>query len=105
MENLKLDDLLPLPEGEPFTGETLRADGWVYRDFPRMTKDALEKILAIIGEENIRWLTFVNYKGKHPETGEVIESVRGQCFLSPKAMEALNAYAARSKVPAQPETK
>lgn len=72
---------MPLPEGEPFVGETIRADGWVYRDLDRMTPDAWEQLRGIIGDENIRMMTWANY-GK---------SVRGQIWISPTGIENLKA--------------
>jgi hypothetical protein len=78
-------DSWPLPEGEPFPGETLRADGWVYRDLPRMTPDAMEKFLGIVGTEEVRWLTRASY----PDG-----STRGQLLISPQGMENMKAWTA-----------
>lgn len=80
----QLMDALPLPDGEPFPGETIRADGWVYRDLPRMTRERMNDLLAIVGESNIKWLSFADYG----------DAVRGQCFISPSGVEAMKAYLA-----------
>lgn len=77
----QLLDAMPLPEGEPFPGETLRADGWEYRDLPRMTREACDALINVIGNENIRWLSFADYGS----------SVRGQCFVSPSGMANMTA--------------
>lgn len=42
-------EVLALPDGEPFPGETLRADGWVYRDLPRMTPEWFDKFVNAAG--------------------------------------------------------
>jgi len=76
-----LDDW-PLPQVEPFSGETLLADGWQYRDLPRMTQDAFDCLLDIIGEGNVRWLSFARYGS----------TVRGQCFISPAGIENMRAH-------------
>lgn len=76
---------MPLPPGEPFPNETLVADGWTYRDLPRMTQEAFDKFLGVLGEENARFLTFARY----PDG-----AVRGQLLLSPAGMERLVAHAA-----------
>ena len=75
-------DSWPLPEGEPFPGETLRADGWVYRDLPRLTYDAFDLFVSIVGEDNIRWLTRADYGN----------ATRGQCFISPDGMRNMKLH-------------
>jgi hypothetical protein len=77
-------DAMPLPEGEPFAGETLRADGWEYRDLPRMTPEYFDKLIEIIGEKNIRWLTFADYG----------DTKRGQFFISPDGLKNVRAHVA-----------
>lgn len=72
-----------IPKTEPFPGETLIADGWEYRDLPRMTQDCLNQFLDILGEENARFLTFARYSA---------DSVRGQLLISPAGMNRLKAY-------------
>jgi hypothetical protein len=79
-------DSIPMPKSEPFKGETLIADGWQYRDLPRMTEDAMEKLMGIIGSENVRWLTQARY-----ETEKGV-AVRGQCLISPAGFERMKAW-------------
>lgn len=50
---------------------------WVYKDLPRMTESVKDEFIALVGEDNIKWITFANY-----DDG----SVRGQVLLSPTAM-------------------
>lgn len=75
-------DAMPFPPGEPFPGETLVADGWVYRDLPRLSPGVFDDFVKAAGEENIRWLTLADYG----------TSKRGQLFISPKGMENLAAF-------------
>ena len=82
----KLMDAMPLPEGEPFEGKTYIADGWVYRDLPRMTPEAMRTFLDIVDENEVRWLTKASYPGG---------AVRGQLLISPKGIENMKAYAQR----------
>jgi hypothetical protein len=72
-----------IPQSEPFPGETLIADGWVYRDLPRMTTDAFEKLWNIVGHDQTRFLTFAKY----PDG-----AVRGQVLISPAGMKRLKFY-------------
>lgn len=80
-------DTWPLPDGEPFPGETLRADGWEYRDLPRMTHECMDEFRRIVGEDNIRWLSFSDYG----------RAVRGQLFISPNGLERMREHVLRSK--------
>ena len=73
---------MPLPIIEPFPDENLRAQGWVYRDLPRISPEFFEILIKTIGEENIRWLSMADYGN----------AKRGQCFISPKGIENLKAY-------------
>jgi hypothetical protein len=70
---------------EPFIGETILADGWVYRDLPRMTPDAMEFLLSIIGDENIKFMTMAKYTGG---------AVRGQVWISPIGVENMKTHIA-----------
>lgn len=72
-------DAMPLPTGEHFSGETLVADGWVYKDLPRLAPHLFDDFVKAVGEENIRWLTLANYG----------TSKRGQLFISPAGMARL----------------
>lgn len=66
--------------------QTLIADGWQYRDLPRMTEEAMENLMGIIGSENVRWLTQARYE---TENGV---AVRGQCLISPAGFERMKAW-------------
>ena len=81
-----------LPPGEPVKGKTLVADGWVYRDLPRMTQEAMGILLGVIGEDNYEFLTSAKYPDK--EHGV---AVRGQVMISPLGMENLILHASKSK--------
>ncbi len=70
------------PPGEPITGKTYRADGWVYRDLPRMAPEQLDQLVAIIGDDNIVWLSKADYGS----------SKRGQLLISPAGMQSLSAH-------------
>lgn len=70
-----------LPPGEPIVGKTYRADGWVYRDLPKLSYEMFDKLVAMIGEENIVWLTQADYG----------TSKRGQLLVSPAGMENIRA--------------
>lgn len=84
----QLIDVWPLPESEPVKGKTLYADGWVYRDLPRMTRDALDALLDIIGEDNVEWLSFADYGGAY--RGQVMISPDGMARLKQRADQANN---------------
>lgn len=79
-------DAMPLPEGEPFPGETLRADGWQYRDLPRLSYEMFDYFVSIVGEENIRWLTMADYGN----------SKRGQLFISPTGFANMKAHSEKA---------
>ena len=81
----RLLDGIPLPPGEPIEGKTLVADGWAYRDVPRMTQDAWKLLMGIIGADNVELLSFANYG----------TAVRGQMMISPEGMVNLEAYGNR----------
>ena len=78
------------PPGEPIGDKTLVADGWVYRDLPRMTTEAMDIVLGIIGEGNYEFLTFAEYPDE--EHGK---AVRGQVMISPDGTKNLERYAAK----------
>ena len=80
------------PPGEPIKDKTLVADGWVYRDLPRMTTEAMDILLGVIGEGNYEFLTFAECPDK--EHGK---AVRGQVMISPLGMENLILHASKSK--------
>jgi hypothetical protein len=68
---------IPMPNSEPFPGKTYIADGWVYRDLPRLSYEMFDKFVDIVGEENMVWLTEADYG----------DSKRGQLLVSPAGME------------------
>lgn len=71
-----------MPAGEPVKGQTYRADGWVYRDLPRMTPEYFDQLIDLVGESNIVWLTKADYG----------DSRRGQLLISPEGMRNIAAY-------------
>lgn len=87
-----------LSRGEPFEGETLIADGWVYRDMPRgvqLDATAWEAFLTIIGFSNYRVLAFTKVTDK-----DGVVWKRGQFLISPAGMRNLINHAAQdSKKP------
>ena len=74
---------IEMPTTEPFPGETLLADGWVYLDLPRSTNEVFEEFVSIVGEANVRFMTLARYPN---------QTVRGQCLISPAGMEALKVW-------------
>jgi hypothetical protein len=62
------------------------ADGWEYRDAPKMTPENWSKLLELIGEGNYRLLSFAQYDEPEGTTQ------RGQMMVSPKGLENLRAY-------------
>ncbi len=76
---------LPMPDTEPFIGETLRADGWVYRDTPPMLEDFWKRLLDTMGEGNYRLMTYAERTFK----GDDRLYIRGQMFVSPAGIENL----------------
>lgn len=57
--------------------ESMGFPDWTYKDLPRMLPSVKDEFIALVGEDNIKWITFANY-----DDG----SVRGQVLLSPTAM-------------------
>jgi hypothetical protein len=81
-------DAMPLPVGEPFIGETLVADGWVYRDIPgRLSFQMWDHLLEVIGKNNYRILIM----SKGPDW------IRGQLMISPTGMENMKKYSDANK--------
>jgi hypothetical protein len=76
---------MELPPGEPFTGGTLIADGWQYRDTPPMLEKFWKELLGVIGEGNYRLLSFMERTFKDDPR----LFVRGQMLVSPKGIENL----------------
>ena len=70
------DPMNPLPPGEPVPGKTYRADGWMYKDFPRFEPDVWDSLLLAIGTEHFVPLSLANYG----------TSKRGQLLISPQGV-------------------
>lgn len=77
---------MDMPKSEPFPGKTLVADGWEYRDLPRMTQEQFNQFLDVVGEENVEFLTFARYNS---DSGC---RVRGQLMISPYGMQKLKEH-------------
>lgn len=65
-------------------------ENWQYRDLPKMTNDLFNKVITIIGSDNIVWITFT--KSQHK--GETYQ--RGQLWISPIGLENLRNWIATS---------
>ena len=77
-----------LPPGEPFKGETLMADGWVYHDLPsRFSNEYWDMFIELLGAGNYRILAMSAGPGWK----------RGQFLISPEGMKNLAAYSAKQK--------
>lgn len=76
-------DAMPLPKGGEM--EKWKAEGWQYGDLPKLSREEFEKFRNLVGDENLRWLSFATYGP---------DSIRGQYFISPKGKENLAAYVA-----------
>lgn len=48
---------------------------WIYLDLPRMSEEQIDEFIARVGEDNIYWLTFADYRNGQ---------LRGQCLISPE---------------------
>jgi len=92
---------LPTPvlvgNSEPFPGETLVADGWVYRDFPAVSLKCWQEVLSIAGEGNLRLLVMTIITRK----GDPTKYVRGQALVSPEGMSRLINHSSNRKEPSQ----
>lgn len=60
---------------------------WVYRDLPNMLPEFMDKFIDIVGEENIRWITFAERTWRGEETTQ-----RGQLLVSPEGLKRIKAY-------------
>lgn len=78
-----------LDEGLNTLPENLGFPDWTYKDLPRMLPEVRDDLIAMIGEENIKWITHADY-----DDG----SVRGQVLLSPVAMAILERAATNPSV-------
>jgi hypothetical protein len=77
-----MDAAMPRPEGK---------EDWSYRDLPKVREDFFAELLALIGEENIHWLT----RAQYVHDGEVFK--RGQMFVSPAGLERLRVHIASKR--------
>lgn len=64
--------------------ESLGRPGWQYRDLPRLSPDLMAQFKALIGEENLFWVTYADYG----------DSQRGQVLISPDGLARITAHAA-----------
>ena len=55
LSHLLVAEALSHPTREPFPGETLLADGWEYRDLPRMTPEYFDKLIAMRAARRRGW--------------------------------------------------
>lgn len=54
---------------------------WYYRDLSKMTFEYFDKLVTVIGEENIRWITLAEYSerdGSRTRRGQMIYSEQGR---------------------------
>lgn len=79
--------MFDIPDTEPFPNETLMADGWEYRDLPRMTPEFFNQFVELVGKENIRWLSMANYSDG---------TRRGQLLVSPIGLERARLYSVKN---------
>lgn len=84
-------DFNPFGDSEPFPGETLVADGWKYRDFPKMKEEFWNELLGLLGDGNYRLITFAIYR----HDGDTY--MRGQMFIAPKGFENAKAWSEARK--------
>lgn len=66
--------------------------GWVYKDFPKSFPVTFEKVMKIIGEENMKVLSFAQYPFSDERFPEEDRLVRGQFLISPTGMENLQDF-------------
>ena len=84
---LTVEDIIsktPFPPGEPISGKTYIADGWVYRDFAgRMTKNVYDELIALVGLDNLVHLATSSGSGPQGVW------VRGQFLVSPEGQRRI----------------
>ena len=84
-------DFNPLGDSEPFSGETLVADGWKYQDFNPMLAEYWDDLLSLIGEGNYRLLTPVMER-TFPGDRRLFK--RAQILIAPAGLERVRAHVA-----------
>lgn len=77
IEPLIPQDPIILGIGEPVKGKTYIADGYVYRDLPRMTEPYYSDFINLLGDDNIVWLTKAAYPDG-TQRGQILISIAGQ---------------------------
>lgn len=71
-----------VPKGEPFSGKPYLAEGWIYKDLPKMELIFIQQLKELIGDENIVWLTYAANS----------QMARGQMLISPEGQKRLKRY-------------
>lgn len=71
-----------VPTGEPFPGKPYMAEGWIYKDLPKMELTFIRQLKELVGDENIVWLTYSSNS----------QFARGQLLLSPEGQRLLKEY-------------
>ena len=72
-----------MPPGEPIMGKTYRADGYTYKDLPRVSIEIFQEFVELVGGENLVWLSYAKYI-----QGDA-QKVRGQVLVSPEGMKKI----------------
>lgn len=72
------------PDGldQLFNDRDYFAEGYVYRDLPKMSPEYFDKFVELVGEENIVWITLAMYR----------DSKRGQLLISPEGQKRIINY-------------
>lgn len=73
---------LPQPAGADFG-----KPGWHYHDLPQMSPEYFDKLIEVLGSENIQWLTLAE-RGWSDGT----RTKRGQLLVSPEGQERARLY-------------
>lgn len=76
--------------------ESMGMPDWKYGDLPKLTKEYFDKFVEIVGEDNIRWLTYVKYPANFRKWNNPEDLYRGQYLLSPAGQVRAKAYASKS---------
>lgn len=93
-------EALALQKLEPVKGKTYVADGWQYRDIPRMSPDMWDYFVGIIGDENFVPLSMAEYGEEDAQGNQTISAKRGQLLISPDGMENLRLHTASKQTEA-----
>jgi hypothetical protein len=60
--------------------------GWTYHDLPNMTRPFFDKFNKTVGEENIKYLTYMSREING------VNTARGQILLSPEGLRRVQEY-------------